>query len=98
MKPSDPPVPAVHHDIAAQRFEIRLGEHRSELAYVIDGERVVFTHTFVPPELRGRGVAERLVRTALDWARQERKRVVPACSYVAKFIERHQEYRDLVAK
>src|ERR1019366_9426898 len=97
MQPSDSSIPAVRHDAAAQRFEIVLDDHGSELAYVLDGERVVFTHTFVPPELRGRGVAEQLARTALDWARQERKGVVPACSYVARFIERHPEYRDLLA-
>ena len=98
MKPSDPTVPAVRHDAAAQRFEIVLGDYRSVVDYTIDGDRVVFTHTLVPPELRGRGVAEKLVRAALDWARQERKRVVPMCSYVAKFIERHPEYRDLLAE
>jgi predicted GNAT family acetyltransferase len=97
MKQSDPIVPIVRHDTAAQRFEIVLGDHRAGVDYVIDGGSVIFTHTFVPPELRGRGVAEILVRAALDWARQERKRVVPACSYVAKFIERHPDYRDLLA-
>ena len=96
MKPSDPS-PVVNHDAAARCFEVILGDHRSELTYVFEGKRVVFTHTFVPPELRGRGVAEKLARAALDWARHERKRVVPACSYVAKFIERHPEDRELLA-
>ena len=97
MSQAEPRLPAVRHDTAAQRFEIVLGQHRSEVVYQLDGERVMFTHTFVPPELRGRGVAEQLVRTALAWARQERRHVVPACSYVAKFIEWHAEYRDLLA-
>jgi len=35
-----------------------------------------------------------LVRAALDFARTERLRVIPACSYVAAFVERHP---DLVA-
>jgi predicted GNAT family acetyltransferase len=55
------------------------------------------THTFVPGELRGRGLAEQLVRAALEHARAEKLRVVPACSYVAKYIERHPEYRALLA-
>jgi uncharacterized protein len=58
---------------------------------------MVFTHTLVPPELRGRGIAEHLVRAALAEARTQGRQVVPACSYVAKFIERHAEYRDLLA-
>jgi len=65
--------------------------------YEMAGSQMVFTHTLVPPELRGRGIAEQLVRTALADARAAGSRVVPACSYVAKFIERHREYRDLLA-
>ena len=66
--------------------------------YELDGDRMIFTHTVVPPELRGRGIAEKLVRAALAEARTAKRKVVPTCSYVAKFIERHKEYQDLVAK
>ena len=86
----------MNHDLAARRFEIVVDGHRSELDYVVEEARVVFTHTFVPPELRGRGLAEQLVRPALAWARAENRRVVPACSYVAAFIARHAEFQDLV--
>lgn len=96
MQSRDPVEPAVRHDAAAQRFEIILDGHSSELTYTREGERIVFTHTFVPPELRGRGVAERLVRAGLAWARGEGKRVVPACSYVDAFIRRHPEFQSLV--
>ncbi len=53
--------------------------------------------TFVPPDMRGSGVASRLVRAVLDRARGENVKVVPSCWYVAKFIDKHTEYRDLVA-
>src|SRR4051794_33248283 len=95
---SSPEIPAVYHDTTARRFEIVLDGHRSELDYEEDGDSVAMTHTFVPPELRGRGLAEKLTRAALDWARGDKKRVVPACSYVAVFIQRHPEYRDLVSE
>jgi predicted GNAT family acetyltransferase len=61
-----------------------------------DGE-MIMTHTFVPPELRGRGIAEKLVRAALEHARDEKVRVVPACSYVGTYIQRHPEFQALVA-
>ena len=96
MTPSPQPTPPVIHDATARRFEIILDGHRSELDYESDGERVVFTHTFVPPELRGRGIAEKLVRAGLEWARGEKKRVVPACSYVAAFVQRHAEFKSLI--
>ncbi len=60
------------------------------------GRRLCFTHTFVPPEARGRGIAEALVRFALEDARAHGLRVVPACSYVARFIQQNREFADLV--
>lgn len=90
------PVP-VQHNPGASRYESVVDGHRSVCTYELSGERMVFTHTLVPPELRGRGIAEPLVRTALADARAAGRRVVPACTYVAKFIERHREYQDLLA-
>jgi predicted GNAT family acetyltransferase len=48
--------------------------------------------------LRGRGIAETLVRAALEDARVQGRRVVPQCSYVAMFIRRHPEFQPLVAE
>ncbi len=87
----------------------KLRDHRSEQEYVleVDGERavaayqregniIVFTHTVVPPAIEGRGVATRLVRGALDDARDQGLRVVAQCSFVRAYIDRHPEYRDLL--
>ena len=60
------------------------------------GARVVFDHTLVPDELRGRGIAAKLACAALTEARQQRWRIVPRCSYVAAFIKRHPEFANLV--
>ena len=86
----------VTHNIAANRFEAGAGADLAMCDYTLDGHRVVFTHTFVPPTLRGRGIAEQLARAALAWARAENKKVVPACSYIAAFIGRHREFQALV--
>jgi predicted GNAT family acetyltransferase len=87
----------VWHNTEANRFEAVVNGHRSVCEYVLEGNKMIFTHTFVPPELRGRGIAEQLVRPALTAARVAGHKVVPACSYVAKFIERHREFADLLA-
>jgi predicted GNAT family acetyltransferase len=90
------PVP-VRHNADESRYEALVDGHLSVCEYEMLGSRMAFTHTFVPPELRGRGIAEQLVRAALADARAAGRKVVPACSYVAKFIERHREYQDLLA-
>jgi len=88
---------AVRHNPAAHRYEAEVEGHLAVAEYTLEGDRQVFTHTFVPPELRGRGVAEQLVRTALEEARAAGRKVVPLCSYVAVFIRRNPEFQPLVA-
>lgn len=89
-------VPQVRHNVAGSRYEIEIDGQVAVAEYEINGTRQVFTHTVVPSELRGRGLAELLVRRALDDAKTAGRKIVPACSYVAKFVERHDEYRDLL--
>jgi predicted GNAT family acetyltransferase len=88
---------AVRHNVARQRFEAQAGESAPAfLSYRGEGERVILKHTFVPDALRGQGIAADLVRVALEEARQRHWKIVPRCSYVAGFIERHPEFCDLV--
>ena len=88
---------AVRHNPSARRYEAEVEGHLAVAEYALEGDRQVFTHTFVPPELRGRGVAEQLVRTALEEARAAGRKVVPQCSYVAVFIRRNPEFQSLAA-
>jgi predicted GNAT family acetyltransferase len=88
----------VRHNAAAGRYEAEVNGHLAVAEYRREGDRVFFTHTFVPPELRGRGIAEKLVRTALEGVRQDGRRVVPQCSYVSGFVRRNPEFQSLVDK
>ena len=72
------------------RFQMEVEGRRCELDYEVQGKRVVFTHTGVPPALQGRGLAAQLVAAGLAWARAEGLQVVPACSYVAAYMKRHE--------
>ncbi len=96
--PALTPTPSrVKHDEPSRRFVLRVDGHLAHADYVLEDGRMICTHTFVPPELRGRRIAEQLVRAALAEARQRGWRVVPACSYVAAFVQRHGEFSDVVA-
>lgn len=93
--PAAPDDIAVTHNEPEQRFETQVLGELAVCEYQREGDRMVFTHTYVPPELRGRNIAAKLVRVALEHAKQHQLRVVPACSYVAAYIERHREYETL---
>lgn len=85
----------VRHNEAEHRFEADVDGQLSVADYTLHDGEITFTHTYTPPALRGRGIAEAIVRTALDYARREQLRVIPACSYVAIFVQRHPEYHAL---
>jgi uncharacterized protein len=83
---------------AASRFELASGTDIAFVAYRREGSGyIVLTHTEVPKALSGQGIGSRLVRGTLDRLRHEGLRVVPRCEFVAEFIERHPEYRNLIA-
>lgn len=81
---------------AANRFEIRLDEGLAQVEYRILADRIAFLHTEVPVEAEGKGVAGKLAKTALDYAREHGMIVLPYCPYIAAYIKKHPEYQDLV--
>ena len=70
----------------------------AELTWRALGPLRIADHTFVPPEMRGRGVAQQLVEALVADARQEGFKIVPECSYVAALFRRHPEWSDLLAE
>lgn len=88
----------IQHDTARGRFFVNVDGLQCEADYQLDGSRVIFTHTGVPPQLEGRGIAAALVKRALAWAGEQQLQVVPACSYVRVYLTRHPEYAALTAE
>ena len=86
----------VRHNEKESRFEIEVDGKLATTWYRRHGDKIIFTHTEVPPELEGHGVGGALARAALTYARKEGLRVVPLCPFIAAFIERHKEFQDLV--
>jgi predicted GNAT family acetyltransferase len=94
--PAAPDDIAVSHNQPEQRFETMVDGQLAICEYQMEGDRMIFTHTFVPSRLRGKGIAQKLVEVALNHAMAGKLRVDPACSYVAAFIERRPEYKVMV--
>ena len=92
---SDQQIPVVDNPEASQ-FEAHVDGHVALVSYIKHGDSIIFTHTEVPRELQGRGLAGILARAVLDRARAEGWRVVARCPFIAKYIERHPEYQSLL--
>lgn len=80
-----------------QRYEAHLGNDLAGvLEYTVRRNRIVLVHTEVASHAEGRGVAAALTRSALDDARRLGRRVIAACPYVRRYLERHPEDLDIV--
>ena len=80
------------------QFELEVGEHTAFLEYYMEGDKMLMTHTEAPQELRGTGVARNLVNQALQYAKNNNLTVVPLCSYVADYINKHPEWYVILSE
>lgn len=84
------------HNPTEQRFEAEIEGQIAELNYTIGGNTIIFTHTGVPSALEGRGIGSLLVKAGLDHARENNLKVKALCWFVSGYIQRHEEYQDVV--
>lgn len=76
---------------------VKGAERDAELTWRADGDVRHATHTFVPPEARGKGFAAQLVKAMIEDAKELDFRIAPDCSYVEGYFKRHPELSDLRA-
>ncbi|MFV0426461.1 MAG: GNAT family N-acetyltransferase [Beutenbergiaceae bacterium] len=93
-----------------EQVEVRQVADKHQFQILLDGVLVghidyseqgvvrAMPHTLVDPAYRGRGLATRLIKEALDHTRAEGLAVLPICPAIAAYIERHPDYRDIVAQ
>lgn len=94
----DSPRPEVVHNQASRRFESRVDGLLCRCDYRLHGSTMMLVHTEVPPQLEGRGLASMLVRAAFEHAKRNGMDVLPVCSYVRTWVQRHPEFSSLVAQ
>jgi predicted GNAT family acetyltransferase len=79
------------------RFEIRMPDGEfARLEYRWLKGSMVLMHTVVPASARGKGVGPYLVKFVLDYIREQGLKMIVYCPFVAKYLESHPEYNDLV--
>lgn len=88
----------IEHNKQARRFEVNIDGHTGYLEYQEKGDNVLeYAHTLVPKELGGKGIGSQLVKHALDYAREHNYKVIPSCSFVEAYINKHENYQSLLA-
>ena len=85
----------VVHNPGENRFETTINGKLSKMDYLQNGSNFVITHVGVHPDLRGQGVAAKIVDAGIEYAKENSFRVVPMCSYAAAYFRRHPELAEL---
>jgi uncharacterized protein len=87
----------VRENATEHRFELWIGDELAGTSvYEGDGPTLPFVHTEIEPRFEGQGLGSTLIRASLDAVRERGGSVLPHCPFVQHFIEKHDEYLDLV--
>jgi uncharacterized protein len=88
---------AVRDNKGQRRFELDVEGQIAFANYRETPQALIITHTETPRALRGRGIASELVKGALQLIRADGHKVIAGCGFVVDYLDKHPEYRDLMA-
>lgn len=84
------------HNEKESRFETEVEGLLCLIDYEYKDGVYIVTHTEVPPQLEGRGIAGAMTKAMLDYIQDNGQKVNPICPYTKVYIQRHPEYADLL--
>ena len=78
-------------------FFIRLPNNKKAyLAYRTNNDVLELIETYTPPEYRGKGIAGLMIREAIKFAKENKLKIRPICSYAIYYFKKYQDLRDVL--
>ena len=88
---------SIKHDTKAKKFFTVIGGKECSLKYdKINDFLLDYKLLYVPKNLRGQGVGNRILEHAFNYAKRNMIKIKPSCSYVGGFLDSHTQYLELV--
>ncbi|MBZ0328117.1 MAG: N-acetyltransferase [Altibacter sp.] len=81
-----------------KRFEMVVEGKTALIEYIRAENKMYLTHTEVPKELEGKGVASSMAKQVLQQIKDEGLFLVPLCPFIAAYLKRHPEWKEILAK
>ncbi len=73
------------------------GTQAGKMTYKWDGEDIfIIDHTEVNEAFSGRGVGKKLLMAAVEFARENNKKINPVCSFAKSMFEKIEAIRDVL--
>ncbi|AJR06202.1 hypothetical protein H744_1c1177 [Photobacterium gaetbulicola Gung47] len=89
----------VIHDKENQTYFVDLVDgYQAKVSYQISGNVLTVDHSSVPEALRGQGYAGTMLEAVLETIAQEGYKIIPQCSYVVHYMNKHDEWQHLLAE
>jgi len=79
-----------------QQFQVRMDGELAYLEYRFYKGDIALMHTEVPEKLSGKGIASALAEYAIKYARERKIPVMIYCPFVASWLKKHPENRDVL--
>jgi hypothetical protein len=91
----------IHHDSKERRFFFPIEDHKdAQINYELNAEAdpniIDFTHTYVSPENREKGIGKKLAETAIRFAIENNFKIKTSCSFVRDYMESRDDYKKLL--
>jgi predicted GNAT family acetyltransferase len=81
-----------------QKFYVLISDQECFLNYRTISDNIVeYYRTFVPLSLRNKGIAAKLVKFALNHARENNQKIIPSCPYIASYVDHHPQWQSIIA-
>ncbi|GAA5131259.1 GNAT family N-acetyltransferase [Thalassotalea piscium] len=85
------------HNIEEHKYEYHIDGQIAYISYDDQNGKMHLTHTIVPDELSGKGLAKVLLEDVLEQIKKDGKKAVAKCTYIVKYLEKNPEKIDLFA-
>jgi len=83
---------------AAKRYEFHIDGQIPHIEYIKAKGKIFLTHTEVPKVLEGKGIGSSIIKAALEDIKAKDLILVPLCPFVAGYIKKNPEWKELVLK
>lgn len=69
----------------------------AEMTYTMPSrDKMIIEHTEVDDALRGKNVGLQLVRTAVEYARNNNIKIIPVCPFARSVLRKRKEFHDVL--
>ncbi len=80
-----------------KRLELKIGNEPAFIEYKLRNDILFFIHTEVPVMLKGKGAGNAILQKALQYAKDHHYKIVPICSFVQSYLQKHQQWNDIIS-